>query len=374
MIREFYDQALLDRFRPELRFDRQYDYRGLAAESMVVNPGNLLRRRDGDVVARTGGEPALTLELLCGDYPGGLPREATDCLCAAPDHAGDARRMEREPALAERLYGRCVQDDGRTWLQYWLWLYHNPKNLFGFGRHEGDWEMVQLGLGADGRPELAAYAQHATGEARTVREVELVDGAHPVVYVAPLSHAAYFEARTHPYLLGIDHPYGDGPRARPPVVPFGRWKDWPGRWGTTESAVLGGLGRGPASPACQGARWASPAGWQATLRRRRPRVLLGRLVWLAGKLTYPAEPAVAAERDGEVVRVRYRLGARGRHLYLTVNDGDRVLERRTVRRPAADGVEALIVPGAPERLTVWASAFNGLRQRSSLACTDVARA
>lgn len=371
MIREFYDQALLDRFRPELRYDRQYDFRGLAAESMVVNPGNLLRRRDGDVVARKGGEPALTLELLCDDYPGGLAREATDCLCAAPDHPGDARRMEGEAGLGERLYGRCVEEDGRTWLQYWLWLYYNPKNLFGFGKHEGDWEMVQLGLGADGRPELAAYAQHATGEARNAREIELVDGERPVVYVAPLSHAAYFEARTHPYAVGIDHPYGDGPRAAPPVVPFGRWRDWPGRWGSTENVLLGTLGNGPASPACQGIKWTSPAGWHATLRRRRLRVLLGWAVWLAGRLTYPALPAVRAAREGDIVRVHYRLGERGRHLYLTVNDGDRVLERRAVRRPAAEGVEVLIVPEAPARLTVWASAFNGVRQRSSLVCADV---
>jgi hypothetical protein len=39
--------------------------------------------------------------------------------------------------------------------------------------------------------------------------------------MAPLSHASYFEAGTHPYPVGIDHPYGDGPASRElPGLPF----------------------------------------------------------------------------------------------------------------------------------------------------------
>ena len=98
-------------------------------------------------------------------------------------------------------------DGGRDWLQYWFWLYYNPKNLFGFGKHEGDWEMIQIGLGSDGEPELLAYAQHDSGEARKATEGEWVErdgGRHPVVYVSPLSHASYFEA--HASLPGRDRP------------------------------------------------------------------------------------------------------------------------------------------------------------------------
>src|SRR5215210_2749726 len=117
MPHEFYDQALLDRFRPRLCYDRQYDYLTCAVETMVENPGNLLRRRDGDVVARVDGRPKLTLGLLDGGYPSGLAPEASDCLCQAPDHPGDWRRMEGDPRFSERVYGRCVEDGGRTWLQ-----------------------------------------------------------------------------------------------------------------------------------------------------------------------------------------------------------------------------------------------------------------
>ena len=75
--------------------------------------------------------------------------------------------MESSQRFAGRIYGRVVNgSDGRTWLQYWFWLYYNPKNLFGFGKHEGDWEMVQVGLGADGTPELLSYAQLKRGDAR----------------------------------------------------------------------------------------------------------------------------------------------------------------------------------------------------------------
>ena len=148
---------------------------------------------------------------------------------------GDARRMEGDPRYAGRLYGRVVRDDGgRDWLQYWFWLYYNPKNLFGFGKHEGDWEMIQIGLDADGRPRCSPTRSTTPARRARPREVEWVErdgGRHPVVYVSPLSHASYFEAGTHPYPIGIDHPYGDGPEAWLPVELFGDWVKWPGRWG-----------------------------------------------------------------------------------------------------------------------------------------------
>ena len=190
------------------------------------------------MIARVGGDPALTLELLTA-YPDDREPSADDCLCQAPDVLGDARRMEGDPRYAGRaLRPRGPRRRRGDWLQYWFWLYYNPKNLFGFGKHEGDWEMIQIGLGADGRPEELAYAQHDSGEARKAAEVEWVerDGEqHPVVYVAPLSHASYFEAGTHPYPIGIDHPYGDGPEAWLPVERFGDWVTGPGGWGNSRA-------------------------------------------------------------------------------------------------------------------------------------------
>jgi hypothetical protein len=366
---------LLRRHRPLLRYDRQYDYRASSVLTIATNPGNLLRTADGEVVARAGRDesPALSLDLLTS-YPEELDSREGDCLSEAPDFLGDARRMERDERLAGRLYARAVADGGLTWLQYWFWLYYNPKNLFGFGKHEGDWEMVQFGLDRTGEPRLATYAQHDTGEARGWDELELVrdaDGVHPVVYIAPLSHASYFEPGTHPYPIGIDHPYGDGPQALLPLDSFGPWVEWPGRWGNSERVILGAIGNGPRSPAHQEPKWSSPAGFHRRCRRRRLRALIGRALHFLGRATFPLAPEVAVRLEGQTAvidcRLRQARFRRARHLFVTVHDGDRVIASRVRRDSPGSGSERVRLPYRPDRLAVWASAFNRLRQRSDLA-------
>ena len=366
------ERLLLERHRPLLRFDPQYDYRVLAAASAVDNAGNLLRRRDGEVIARAGGTPPLGLDTLTA-YPAGLDPSDTDCLAMAPDYAGDARRMEWEDDHRGRLYGRVRQDRGRTWLQYWFWLYYNPKNLFGFGKHEGDWEMMQVGLGANDVPEVATCAQHDTGEARPWREDCMAfhpdDPQRPVVYVAPLSHASYFEPGTHPYLLGIDHPRADGPPADLPVVPFGAWAGWPGRWGNTERTIGGRLGNGPPSPSRQGPKWEQPGVWHERMRHRRLRVLLGRAIHRAGRLTYPLPPdlRVLGIHESRVVvewALREDPGRRGRHLHLTLHQDHYVIASRVVAEAGAKGTTTLSVPPGRTPTAVMGTTYNRLRQRS----------
>ena len=368
---------LLERHRPILRYDRQYDYQAASVLSAVENRGNILRRFDGEVIARAGGEPALSLELLTS-YPAGLEPSGDDCLSMAPDVLGDARRMEGEERYAGRLYGRAVEDGGKTWLQYWFWLYYNPKNLFGFGKHEGDWEAIQIGLGADGEPELAAYAQHNSGEARRFSrgEVEVEEragGLHPVVYVASLSHASYFEPGTHPYPGGIDHAYGDGPTDFLPVEQPGPWAEWAGRWGSSERVIARRIGNGPPSPARQG-KWRNPASFQARMRRRRLRALIGRALRVLGRATYPRAPTIEARLEGRRCLIDYRLNhsprRRSRHLYLTVHEGERVVASRVVRHATKEGREVVLLPPGVERSTAWASTFNRLRQRSDLTRAD----
>jgi hypothetical protein len=375
---------LLERHKPVLRFDPQYDYRLLAAESAVDNPGNLLRRRDGEVIARAGGEPQLGIGTLA-DYPAGLEPEGDDCLSMAPDHPGDSRRMEREEGNAGRVYGRVVEEpDGRRWLQYWFWLYYNPKNLFGFGKHEGDWEMIQVGLGADEQPQGAGYAQHDSGEARPWRagaiEFSPLDPRRPVVYVAPLSHASYFEPGTHLYLLGIDHPFNDGPAAAElPLVPFGDWVHWPGRWGNSERTVGGRIGNGPPSPRWQREKWERPGAWHRRLRYRRLRVRLGRLIHAVGGRTFPRPPTVTEARaEGGRVRVAWELKGRGprrgRHLYITLHERHFVIASRIVRRAETTSATTLQVPPGRAPTAVMVSAFNGLRQRSDIAEATILQA
>jgi len=369
--------GLLERHKPLLRFDRQYDYRLASVQGVVDNPGNLLMTKHGEVIARVGGDPRLTLALLTAYPDAGEPAE-DDQLCFAPNVLGDAREMERRPEHSGRLYGRVCEDGGRTWLQYWFWLYYNPKNLFGFGKHEGDWEMIQLGLGEDGEPELVGYAQHGSGEARKAHKMDWVErdgGRHPVVYVAPHSHASYFEDGTHPYLVGIDHPAGGGPEDFLPVEPFGDWVNWPGRWGNSERVIAQRIGNGPPTPSQQGTKWSNPARWQVLLRARWVRVQLGRLMHLIGNLTSPKKPVLAARVEGRVCHVTYTpRDRRSRHLYLTVHDGLRVIASKTVRCASEETEERIRLPEVPAGAVVCGSTFNRLRQRSDVTETPVSGA
>jgi len=370
--------ALLDKHRPLVRVDRQYDYRLLAAESAVENEGNLLRRFEGDVIAGGCETPPLNLALLT-NYPSGLEPRDDDCISMAPDHQGDARRWERRTDQTACVYGRVVEDGNRIWLQYWFWLYYNPKHLFGFGKHEGDWEMVQIGLSENGDPEVATYAQHDHGETRKFqqgsREMDLA-GDRPIVYIAPYSHASYFKGGvTHPYAGGIDQAVYAFEDADPPVVPFGEWVCWKGRWGNSERTIARRIGNGPRSPAWQRPKWSRPETWHKRMGRRRPRVALGRAVHWLGTRTFPPPPELeSVQSDGDRLHVRYRLGGRGlrraRHMYLTVHDGPHVIATRMVRNAApaetGQGAETLLLSDPLDRLTVYASAFNWLRQRSNL--------
>jgi hypothetical protein len=371
--------ALLEQHKPLLCFDRQYDYRPIAVEGVFGNAGNLLATRAGEMIAGVGTTPALSLAGL-STYPEGLLAERNDALQLAPNVVGDARAMELSEEFGGRLYGRVVPDGKRTWLQYWFWLYYNPKNLFGLGRHEGDWEMIQIGLDGDGRREVATYAQHGSGEARRFGrdqiEMRPHEGRdHPVVYVAPLSHASYFEAQAHPYLPGVDNPAGGGPEEWLPVAEFGPWVDWGGHWGRSDWGIPGILRKGPHGPAHQNPKWGSPGQWHGKMRRRKPRALLGRLMRWFGHATFPRKPTLAATADGSVCRVRFELDQtrwkRSRHLYVTVHDArKRVLGGRVIRR--ADRLPAErrqvvvhLVPGHVPH-AVCGSAYNRARQRSDV--------
>ena len=85
----------------------------------------------------------------------------------------------RDPRAPRRdvVYGRVVRDAGRTWLQYWLFSRYNTQDrgIVRTGRHEGDWEFVQIGLDADERPRLITLAQHSWAESCAFRGARPVD-------------------------------------------------------------------------------------------------------------------------------------------------------------------------------------------------------
>ena len=100
------------------------------------------------------------------------------------------------------VYARVVHDPEASQpivVQYWFFYTYNDWN----DRHEGDWEMVQVGfdestveaaIGAG--PSVYAFAQHEGAEVarRGDTKLTLVDETHPVVFPAAGSHATYFSS------------------------------------------------------------------------------------------------------------------------------------------------------------------------------------
>lgn len=117
-----------------------------------------------------------------------------DCYVAAAGHGGDG----------DSVYGRVVRTSDSIVLQYWYFYYDNtysylrPASDFIWQAHEGDWEVVNVVLSADGLPVSVGYSQHCLGERRGWDDV-VRRGTHPVVYVAAGSHANYFSAGEHPF-------------------------------------------------------------------------------------------------------------------------------------------------------------------------------
>lgn len=254
---------LLQKRWPRLVYDSLEAYFADDPAQMVVNPGNVLRRGD-QVLARVD-DGSLTLDTL------GPDGQKDDCLSiTGKDYAKQyARLRQQHPELNDVMVARAKADrHGKLWLQYWLWYFYNDYRLTAdVGLHEGDWELVQLRLTADGVPDYAVYNQHRKAQRRPWGEVETVDG-RPVVYVARGSHASYFEPGVHRTEVWAD--VCDGKRPAPElrlnILPGDDapkdWSGWPGRWGDTRPASpeLERIGQAysPVAP-CRKKQWKDPA-------------------------------------------------------------------------------------------------------------------
>ncbi len=151
----------------------------------------------------------------------------------------DATRIDlpqglKQPSAPLVGYHRVVKAGGLWWHQFWTWWLYNPKRYAGFGEHEGDWEMVQLGCvdEAGDLPVLMTCSQHDGGEKREFWRCEL-DTTRPKVWVARDSHANYFGAHQDV----TDQADGKGEAlASIDWWEFGSWATWPGKWGNSENS------------------------------------------------------------------------------------------------------------------------------------------
>jgi hypothetical protein len=316
-------KALLERFRPVIQYDSQESYAADSAATMTdcvpdgSGTGNVLRDPDGHVIASAAPGPdgaKLSLDFLCaGDYPDGSAVSTGDYLDAVGKrYVVDARAMHAHRSYGDQIYGHAAIDTkGATWLQYWFFYYYNDKAFLFSGLHEGDWEMVQLRLGADAEPDVVAYAQHTRGERCGWADVERdtsPDGPVPVVYSARGSHASYFRRGTYPEAPVIpDHNDALGPRVRPRLVVIDddapAWAAWPGRWGSTR-AELGPIGANSPPGPHEHDAWRDPLGFYEAAAPARE---LGRVAGAA--VPAPPAPAIEPHRDGARAVISYRLAA-----------------------------------------------------------------
>ncbi len=174
-----------------------------------------------------------------------------------------------------RTYGHAIRDGGRLWLQYWFFYPDNSQDrgIVRSGRHEGDWEMLQVGLGAGQRPQVVTFAQHSWRQGCGWAQVER-EGAAPVAYVAHASHAIYPRRATHdrPFPDPDDEARGDGLRVRAPVAVITdespRWVASRERWGASRAAWWSPAEQSsPLGPRYQeDGRWRTPAAFHAGAR------------------------------------------------------------------------------------------------------------
>jgi hypothetical protein len=219
---------------PIFVFDSKERYLPMAVESVEAVPATLVTATGG-----AGGE--VSLDALPAD--GGR-------MNFPPDPASQERRLRER--FGNVGYRRQRGGGGLTWVQYWLWYLYNPKQYFGFGRHEGDWEFVQVGYAGE-TPVCMTTSRHQSGGSRMWWEIQL-SGERPTIYVALDSHANFFTPR-EALIESEDSCDGKGERLEEiEWREFGEWQDWPGLWGNST-----GEGRSPQSPGRQGVRWKQPA-------------------------------------------------------------------------------------------------------------------
>lgn len=129
-------------------------------------------------------------------------------------------------------------EESLCWLRFHLWMVFNPgPPVFrGVGNHEGDWEMVQVGVDKhDGTPIQVVLSQHAEAQKRDYWHPNNSIGTRDDgswflrVYMALGSHALYFQPGER---LGYgDTCDGKGRHLTPEWLDPGPWWKWKGRWG-----------------------------------------------------------------------------------------------------------------------------------------------
>jgi hypothetical protein len=321
---------------PRLVYDSMEAYFADSAAIWTDSRYTQLRRADGTVLATA---PRLSLDYLGPHaYGDGRPVLASDVIGETTrDYGAHAAAAHRDVRYRDRVHGHARRDDqGRLWLQYWCFYYYNDYQLagplVGGGKHEGDWEMVQIRLDGSERPVEAIYAQHRGAETHPWSYVTKAPSSAdtPLVYVARGSHAAYFRPGAHWTGVWFDNADGRGPRIDPALIVLSddqpAWVAWPGYWGDTKAGDSPFDANSPTGPA-RHPQWQNPAALVETAARTAA----------AAKPPPPAAPPpprVSARRDGGLARVAYELPARTAGIVVAARPAGSAEPATTVTLPA----------------------------------------
>jgi hypothetical protein len=390
----------LSSFAPQLRYDAQESYRAdSAAEITDMHDGGndfnrLITSSYGYLAASDPAQSVddLSLSYLGSNYPGNRASAANDYIDEADDYLDDAWKLHADPTYANKMYGRAIRnDDGTTVLQFWFFYYYNGPRPLGIGDHEGDWEMVQYMIAADGVPDAAAYSQHNGGEQCSWNHVQRTSDGHPIVYVAVGSHASYFSSGRHLIEAGAvdDRANGDGESVVPSAIDITalpsddtgplRWLWWRGHWGGS-----GGDFTSPTGPVWHGQQWDDPFSWgygggtSACTEDQTYSPYQAGIPGSAHALRLPLAavgpklPRLTVRRDRGQVKVRYVFASgvslRGLELLVSVDstsDGLPPLTRAT-RVTGRTGALTRLLPASrgPFRLLVSVRARSGASSRT----------
>ena len=351
---------LLERHRPVLQYDSLESCRADSAETICSHtlPGrcNTLHRADGSLIAAAapvGEEPRLSLDFLRAPiYPNGELAGTGDYLeeCGGT-HASDAMALRDRAGFADLAYGMARHDPkGTFWLQYWFFFYYYDRGLLGIEQREGDWQMVQLRLDADGTPDAATLGRPAGAQRLGWDQLEkqaTVAGPVAVIYPARGSHAPLPRSGSHEAPVVPDHNDGRGPRLRPRLETISDdgpgWVLWPGRWGSTRRRehFEADSPRGPR----EHPQWWDPAALhEQAAPGPEPPVDAG-----------PGAPALQARRDGNLAIVSYRFeppgeggGEPARIVAAAIGAGGAPSHAHPIAIEQRDGEFALQLPGDRE--------------------------
>jgi hypothetical protein len=365
--------TLLRRHLPFLKYDSHECYFADSAAEWTDYTANRLLRGETVLAAATpDGTPKLSLSFLGSSYTSGDKADEGDVIGNAErDYAKAARLLHQQKEYRNRIYGHFVADGDERWLQYWFFYFYNDFNLagkfIGAGRHEGDWEMIQLRLGPDDVPDYAVYAQHKHAGVRSWNQVDRVPGSErPVVYVARGSHASYFEPGVHGTGAWVDLADGrrraskDEPELK--IVEDGeddwKWLEWPGHWGDTKPKPIELPFIDPLKIPFDSD---SPVGPGMHRQWRKPRVLAPQLApgvstaEVAEPVARPTLTKAVATRTEDGLSIDYEVhapaGAALRGLVVTVNSPDEPAppQAHTIEVEAPSGVAPLPLPLDPSK-------------------------